>query len=84
MNSVCDMTQFIVAHVREHITASYSPRLYMEDVLLIFWIYSVIVVDADSKFKNTFLAVVKYLIIYIHIAAVWNHKTIGVERIRRF
>ena len=55
MNSTCDMTRFVVSIGTECITASFLAQLLMEGVLLKFELCAVIVVDADSKFKSTFV-----------------------------
>ena len=84
MNSMYNMTQFVVALATEHITTSHLARLFMESVQLKFGIYAVICVDTDSNFKDKFLTMVKCLDIRVHLAAIWSHKTIGVEQYHRF
>ena len=84
LNSMCDMTQFVVSIATEFVTASHLARLFMEGVLLKFGLCALIVVDADIKFKGTFAAMAKALNIKIHVAASRNHRTVGVERFHRF
>ena len=77
MRSMCDMTQF-VAIPTQFVTASHLTRLFMESVLLKFGLCAVIVVDADSKFKGTFVEMAECLDMCVHVAASRNHCTVGV------
>lgn len=81
---MCDMTQFVVAIATEFITASHIARLFIESVLLTFGLCAIIVVDADSKFKGTFVKMAMCLNICVHVAASYNHRTVGVERFHKF
>ena len=40
--------------------------------------------DADGKFKGTFVEMAQCLNIKLHVAAARNHRTVGVERFHRF
>ena len=84
MNAMCDMTQFVVSIATEFITASHVAQLSMEGVLLKFGICALIVVDADNKFKGTFVYMANALKIRVHVVAARNHKTVEVERFRNF
>ena len=66
---MCYMTQFVVALATEHIIACCLARIVMEGVLLKFGICAVIVIDSDNKCNDTFLAMVEYLIICVHVPA---------------
>ena len=52
MNCLCDMTQFVISIIAENPTASLLAKLFAEQVIFTFGMVSVIVVDADSKFKK--------------------------------
>ena len=83
MNVMRDITQVVVSIGTEFITASFLERLFMEGVLLKFGLCAVIVVDADGKFKDTFVQMDECLKIKVYVAASRNHRTVGVERFHK-
>ena len=84
MNSMCDMTQFVVCVATKTITASHLARLFIENVLLKFCLCALIVIDADSKLKGNFIQMAECLNIRVHVAASLNHRTVSVERFHKF
>ena len=56
MNTMYDMTHYVVSIATEFITASHLARLFMEGVLPKFDSCALIVVDVDNKFKGIFVA----------------------------
>ena len=84
MNSMCDLTQFIVSSVIENPIAASLAQLFMEDVVLTFGMVAVVVVDADSKFLGEFEEMCKALKMIFWPLARGNHKGMGVERYHRF
>ena len=74
MNTMYDMTQFVVSIATEFITASHLAWLFVEGILLKFGLCDLIVVDADNKFKGTFVSMANALKIRVHVAAARNHK----------
>jgi len=83
LNCICNMSQFVVAVVVQHVNASELAREFMA-VLLMFGLCLAMVVDDASLFKGIFVLMAKSLAIRTHLAAKRNHKAIGVERVRRF
>ena len=84
LNSMCDMSQFVVSVPVKQTSASYLARVFMENVLLKFGICAVIVVDDGSTFRGLFEEMCSLLKIRFHAAAKRNHRSIGVERFHAF
>ena len=84
MNSMCDMTQFVMCVVTKTVTASHLAMLFMGNVLLKFCLCALIVVNVDSKLKDTFIQMAESLNIRVHIAASRNHMTVSIERFHKF
>lgn len=61
LNCMCDMTQFVVPTALAHITSSDLAKAFMENVLLKFGIYIVLVVDGGSTFMGIFIHMAKAL-----------------------
>ena len=59
MNSMCDLTQFVVSSPTTDITSVALTELFMSTVVLTFGMCSVVVVDDGSNFKNVFLETCK-------------------------
>jgi len=53
MNTMCDLTQFVVSSIIENPTAESLAQLFMEDVVLTFGMVAV-VIDDRSKFLQEF------------------------------
>lgn len=84
LNCMCDLTQFVVSEVVESPNASILAKAFMDHVVLTFGICSVVVVDADSKFKDVFQEMCKILKIHFWPLSRGNHKGLIVEKYHRF
>ncbi len=83
-NCMCDLTQFVISSVIKNPNSVELARIFMDEVLLTFGMCSVIVVDADSKFRSAFEDTCKKLRIMFWPLARGNHKGLSVERYHRF
>jgi hypothetical protein len=84
LNTMCDLTGFVLVNATNNITAHDLARLFVQEVLLKIGFCGLVVVDDGSNFKGLFVAVCDILSIDIHVAARGNHKAVGVERFHRF
>jgi hypothetical protein len=84
MNSMCDLTGFVLINATNNITAHDLARLLVQEVLLKVGFCGLIVVDDGSTFKGLFRSVCDILNIDIHTAARGNHQAVGVEHFHRF
>ena len=84
MNSMCDITQFLVSSPTNDITAANLAKLFMADVVLSFGMCSVVVIDDGSSFKSVFIAMCDCLRIVYWCLSRGNHKGNSVERYHRF
>ena len=86
MNSMCDLTQFVISSVTFDTTAlELSQLLFMSDVILTFGMCApVIIVDEGSNFKVAFQEMCDILKITCWLLARGNHKGLSVERYHRF
>ena len=84
MNSMCDITQFIVSSPTVDITAANLAQMFCADVIFSFGMCSVVVVDDGSSFKNVFMDMCKRLGLTYWVLSRGNHKGNSVERYHRF
>jgi hypothetical protein len=84
MNTMCDMSQFVVSSITFDITALQLSQLFMSDVVLTFGMCAVLVVDEGSSFKSVFQEMCSILKITCWPLARGNHKGLGVEKYHRF
>jgi hypothetical protein len=84
MNSMCDLTGFVMVTATNDITSANLARLFVQDVLLKVGFCGLVVVDDGSTFKSLFITVLKMLGITHHLAARGNHKAVAIERFHRF
>ena len=77
---MCNMSQFIVSTSTSDIISPYLATLFMENVILSFGMYSVIVVDDESPFKGVFKEICSSLKITHWVLSQGNHKVLSVER----
>ena len=54
MNTMCDLTQFMVSMRIADTTAKLIGKIFMEQVVFTFGLVAVIFVDADSNFLTVF------------------------------
>jgi hypothetical protein len=84
LNSMCDLSQFVVSSVTKDITARGLADLYMAEVILKYGISAVIVIDDGSPFKGMFSDMCKILNVTLWPLSRGNHKGLSVERYHRF
>ena len=80
MNSICELTQFLIFSAVRNIDAEVLAKAFMEDIALLFGITAVVVVDADSKFRSISEEMCTALNIHFWPLARGNHKGLLVER----
>ena len=84
MNTMCDMSQFVISSITFDTTALQLSQLFMSDVVLSFGMCAVLVVDEGSNFKSVFQEMCSILKITCWPLARGNHKGLGVEKYHRF
>ena len=84
LNCMCDLTQFVISTIVTNPNSTKLAQLFMEQVLLSYGMCSVVVVDADSKFRATVKDMCAKLKIMFWPLARGNHKGLSVERYHRF
>ena len=67
MNSMCDISQFVVFSSTITINASSLAAMFMSDMLLLFGMCSVVVVDDGSTFSHVLLQCVNFLKLTISV-----------------
>lgn len=84
MNTMCDMTQFVVTTAVDDTHAHSFARVFMQEVLLKLGLCGMIFVDDCSMLKGLFATMAELLSICFHVVAKHNHKAAGVECYHRF
>jgi len=84
LNSMCNITQFVIATTTFNITSAHLATQFMEHVVLTFGMCAVIVLDDGSPFKGVFKVMCDILRIKYWVLARSNHKGLSVERFHRF
>ena len=84
MNSMCDITQFIVSSPTVDITAAHLAQLFCADVIFSFGMCSVVVIDDGSSFKNMFMDMCKKLCLTYWVLSRGSHKGNYVNHYHRF
>ena len=84
MNSMCDLTQFVVSTITFDITSHALAKLFMADVILSFGMCAIVVIDDGSTFKGHFTLMCEALKIQYWILSRGNHKGNSCERYHRF
>ena len=84
MNSMCDISQFIISSPTTDITAAHLAQLFMADVILSFGMCSVVVIDDGSSFETVFKLMCEALGITYWCLSRGNHRGNSVERYHRF
>ena len=84
MKSRCEHNQFVIYSVVRNINAEGPANKFMEDVALSFGTTSVVVVDADSKFRSILEEMCTALKIHFYPLAQGNHKGLLVEKYHRY
>jgi hypothetical protein len=84
INSMCDLTGFVLVTATNDITTHNLSCLFVQEVLLKVGFCGLVVIDDGSTFKGLFCGVCQLLNIKHHVAARGNHKAVGVEKFHRF
>ena len=79
MNSVCDISQFVVSSATTDIAAAHLAQLFMKDVVLSFGMCSVVVINDGSSIKFVFRLMCEALAITYRLLSHWNHCGDSVE-----
>ena len=80
LNCMCDFKQFIVSCILIDTRSEYLSQLFMEQVILIFGMVAMVLVDAVSWFQSTFEAICKLLKLIFWLLSRGDHKGNSVER----
>ena len=84
LNTMCDMTQFVVTQGVRSKEASHCARVFMEGVLLKFGLCLLVICDQGNENFGLFKKMCEKLNIKFHPVAKRNHKAVGVERFHKF
>ena len=84
INSMDDLSSAVIVTTIKEFTAAHFARRFLENVLLRVGVTGVVVVDADSKFRDLFQQMCAALKIRWISVARGNHKGLRVERFHRF
>ena len=84
MNSMCDLTQFIVLSPTLDIDTASLAQLFVSDVITNFGMCSVVVIDDGYTFKSVFVGMCTSLNINHWCLSRGNHRGSSVERYHRF
>ena len=76
MNFMCDLTQFVISSVTTSIDASTLAQICMADVVLLFRMCSIVVIDDGSTFKRFFISMCEALKIHYWCLSWGNHRGI--------
>ena len=74
MNSMYDITQFIVSSPTFDITAAHLAQFFCVDVIFSFGMCSVVVIDDGSSFKYVFMDMCKKLGLTYWVLSRGNHR----------
>ena len=84
MNTVCDMSQFVVVlPVPDESSAALADHFF-QHVLMKFGLCHLVVLNDGNPFKCAFVAMCKSLKLNYDILAKRNHKGLSVEHFHRF
>ena len=64
MNSMCDLTRFVVSSITYSIDSATLVQLFILDVVLSFGMCSVVVINDELTFKGAFIAMCQALNIF--------------------
>ena len=84
MNSMCDISQFVISSPMTNINAAHLANFFMADVVLSFGMCSVVVIDDGSSFKQFFKLMCDALAITYWCLSLGNHCRNSVERYHQF
>ena len=81
LNSICNLAQFVVSTPTFDITAAALEKLFMEEVLLTFGMFTVVVVDYRSNFKGIFKEICEHFKLTYWCISRDNHKGNSAENV---
>jgi hypothetical protein len=84
MNTMCDMTQFVITTPIPDTAAHVLAPIFMQEVLLKVGVCVMVVVDDGSTFKGLFVEMCKKIKLRFHVVAINNHQALCVERFHVF
>ena len=84
MNSMLDITQFIISSPAADISSVHLAQWFMSDVVLMFGMCYIVVVDAGSLFKGIFMVMYNALYLIYRCLSRGNHRGSSVERYHQF
>jgi hypothetical protein len=84
MNTMCDMTQFVITTPFPDTATHVLAPIFMQEVLLKVGFCVMVVVDDGSTFKGLFVEMCKILKLRCHVVARNNHQALCVERFHVF
>ena len=84
MNTMCDMSQFVVVVPVPNESSTTLASFFMQHVLMKFGICHLVVLDDGSPFKGAFIAMCDALNLNYDVLAKRNHKGLTVEHFHRF
>ena len=51
---MCDLTPFLISSILDQLTPQPVDTILMEDVIMLFGIFAVVIIEADRKFRVVF------------------------------
>ena len=84
MNSMCNLTKFVIYYAVRNINAEFLAKTFMEDIAMFFGMTDMVVVDSDSKFRSIFEEMCTALKIHYWPLAQVNHKGLLVKQYHRY
>jgi hypothetical protein len=84
MNTMCDMTQFVITTPVPDTAAHVLAPIFMQEVLLKVGFCVMVVVDDGSTFKGIFVEMCKIIKLRCHVVARNNHQALCVELFQVF
>ena len=84
MNTMCDMSQFVVVVPVPDESSATLASFFMQYVIMKFGICHLVVLDDGSPFKGSFIAMCDTLNLNYDVFAKRNHKGLTAEQFHRF
>ena len=78
------MSQFVVVVETKCTELSYIARFFMENILLKFYLYGMVMIDIGNEFHGIFHKMCSLLSICFYSVAKHNHKAVGIKRFHTF
>ena len=84
LNAMCDLTQFVVSNITTEKYAEHIAKVFMDNVVLLFSMVAILVIDSTSSFKSIFKDMCSALGIIYWTLSCRNHKGMSVEKYHHF